>query len=146
MSLEPLLAAPWFIQAHAFCAIAAFFLGVVQLTAPKGTLPHRTLGVIWVVLMIVVTITSAFIVHPTNPGDPFWARFSFIHIFTVITAIGLVGGIRYLLAGGPNLKKHRGPFIGMFIGGLIIAGALAFLPGRIMHAVVFGGGAAYYGQ
>ncbi len=146
MSLEPLLAAPWFIQAHAFCAIAAFFLGVVQLSAPKGTLPHRTLGVLWVTLMIVVTVSSAFIVHPTKPGDPFWARFSPIHLLTLLTAFGLVGGIRYLLIGGPNLKKHKGPFIGMFIGGLIIAGALAFLPGRIMHAVAFGGEATAYGE
>ncbi len=41
MSLDPLLSAPWVIQVHAFGAIAAFFLGALQLAAPKGTLPHR---------------------------------------------------------------------------------------------------------
>jgi uncharacterized membrane protein len=44
MSLEPLFAAPVVVQIHAFAAMAAFVLGIVQFSAPKGTLPHRTLG------------------------------------------------------------------------------------------------------
>ena len=36
------------IPLHAFAAMAAFVLGIVQFAAPKGTLPHRTLGWIWV--------------------------------------------------------------------------------------------------
>ena len=31
-----------------FAAMAAFVLGVVQLCAPKGTLPHRAIGWMWV--------------------------------------------------------------------------------------------------
>lgn len=58
MSLAPLLNASPAIQIHAFAAMAAFALGVVQLTAPKGTLPHRTIGWAWVVLMMMVCITS----------------------------------------------------------------------------------------
>ena len=139
MSLEPLLEAPWVIQLHAFCAIAAFFLGIVQFTAPKGTLPHRTLGAVWVALMIAVTASSIFVRPALRPGLPLAEWFGPIHIFTIITALGLIGGIGHLIRGGPNLKRHKHPFLGMFIGGLIIAGALAFLPGRIMHEVVFGG-------
>ena len=47
MSLAPLLNAAPAIPVHAFAAMAVFVLGVVQLAAPKGTLPHRTLGWIW---------------------------------------------------------------------------------------------------
>ena len=43
MTLVPLLAAPLVIVVHAFAAMAAFALGLVQLLAPKGTLPHRRL-------------------------------------------------------------------------------------------------------
>ena len=50
------------IQVHAFAAMAAFALGLVQLAAPKGTLPHRTLGYIWVALMAIVCVTS-FLIH-----------------------------------------------------------------------------------
>lgn len=28
--------------------------------------------------------------------------------------------------------------MGLYVGGLLIAGALAFSPGRLMHALVFG--------
>ena len=48
MSLAPLLDAPGTIPLHAFAAMAAFALGIVQFAAPKGTLPHRTIGWIWV--------------------------------------------------------------------------------------------------
>lgn len=139
MTLEPLLDAPLIVQVHAFAAMAAFALGAIQFLAPKGTLPHRTLGLVWIVLMAAITVSSAMIQHPVEPGDPFWERFSFIHIFTVLTAYGLVGGVLALLRGGPGLKNHSKPFTGIFIGGLIVAGALAFLPGRIMHQVAFGG-------
>jgi uncharacterized membrane protein len=44
MSLTPLLNAAPEIQIHAFAAMSAFALGIVQLAAPKGTLPHRTLA------------------------------------------------------------------------------------------------------
>lgn len=80
MSLQPLLDASLVIQAHAFAAMAAFILGVIQLLAPKGTLPHRTIGLVWIALMLIVAGTSAFIYRPTQPGDPFWARFSLIHL------------------------------------------------------------------
>ena len=53
MSLAPLLDAAPAIPLHAFAAMAAFALGLVQFAAPKGTLPHRTIGWIWVVLMAV---------------------------------------------------------------------------------------------
>ena len=51
MSLSPLLDAAPAIPVHAFAAMAAFALGLVQFAAPKGTLPHRTLGWIWVALL-----------------------------------------------------------------------------------------------
>jgi hypothetical protein len=48
MSLAPLLQASPDIQLHAFAAMGAFVIGAVQLAAPKGTLPHRIVGSIWV--------------------------------------------------------------------------------------------------
>src|SRR5579871_5717281 len=54
MNFSPLLDAAPAIPVHAFAAMAAFALGLVQFAAPKGTLPHRTLGWIWVALMALV--------------------------------------------------------------------------------------------
>jgi uncharacterized membrane protein len=61
VSLAPLLNAAPAIQLHAFVALAAFGLGAVQLAAPKGTLPHRTMGWMWVTLMVVVAASSFWI-------------------------------------------------------------------------------------
>ena len=58
MSLAPLLDAAPAIPVHAFAAMAAFALGLVQFAAPKGTLPHRTVGWIWVALMATVAASS----------------------------------------------------------------------------------------
>jgi uncharacterized membrane protein len=139
VTLEPLLQAPLIVQVHAFGAMAAFALGVIQIVAPKGTLPHKTIGVFWIALMIVVTVSSAFILRPAPPGAAYWERLSPIHLFIPLTTFGLVSGVFLLLRGGPALKRHSLPFVSVFLGGLIIAGVLAFLPGRIMHEVAFGG-------
>ena len=139
MSLQPLLDAPWVIQVHAFGAMAGFLLGIVQFTAPKGTLPHKTIGFVWILILSVVGVSSIFIRPSIYPGLPITQWFSFIHIFTILTFWGVIEGSYRLIRGGPKLKKHSGPFLGLFIGGLVIAGAFAFLPGRIMNEVVFGG-------
>ena len=55
VTLAPLLSASPAIKLHAFAAMAAFALGVVQLSAPKGTLPHRAIGWLWVMLMLVAS-------------------------------------------------------------------------------------------
>src|ERR1700688_3836407 len=75
MSLAPLLNAAPAIPLHAFAAMTAFVLGAVQLAAPKGTLPHRTLGWIWVGLMLVIS-ASSFLIH----GIRMWGPWSPIHI------------------------------------------------------------------
>src|ERR1700722_15550390 len=84
MTLAPLLAATPAIQIHAFAAMTAFALGLVQFAAPKGTLPHRTLGWIWVTLMLVVSVT-AFFIHQIR----LWGEWSPIHLLAIFTLIML---------------------------------------------------------
>ncbi|MGA9300111.1 MAG: DUF2306 domain-containing protein, partial [Bradyrhizobium sp.] len=69
MSLAPLLDAAPEIPVHAFAAMAAFVLGVIQFAAPKGTLPHRTIGWIWVLLMLAVA-GSSFWIHKIRLWGP----------------------------------------------------------------------------
>src|SRR6266550_2202820 len=126
MSLTPLLNAAPEVQVHAFAAITAFVLGVVQLGAPKGTLPHRTLGWVWVVLLLVIS-ASSFLIH----GIRMWGPWSPIHILSVLTP-------SVLAAGGHRVRTHRITMISIFAGALVIAGLFTLVPGRIMHSVVFG--------
>src|SRR4030088_663112 len=83
MNLAPLLNAAPAIPLHAFAAMAAFVLGTVQLTAPKGTLPHRTLGWIWVILMVIVA-GSSFWIHQIRLLCP-WISIHLLSIFTLVT-------------------------------------------------------------
>ena len=131
MSLAPLLQASPAIQVHAFSAMAAFALGIVQLAAPKGTLPHRTVGWIWVALMAIVCVT-AFWIHEIRMWGP-WSPIHLLAIFTlVMLPLAVVHARRHRVDG------HRRAMIGIFTGALLVAGAFTFYPGRIMHAVVFG--------
>ncbi len=131
MSLAPLLRADPAIQIHAFAAMAAFALGVVQLTAPKGTLRHRTLGWLWVALMLIVS-TTAFFIHQIR----LWGPWSPIHLLAIFTLVMLP--IAVFAARRHAVERHRRAMIGIFVGALVIAGLFTFVPGRIMHAVAFG--------
>lgn len=131
MTLAPLLNAPAVVQIHAFAAMAAFALGTVQLTAPKGTLPHRTIGWIWAALMAVIAI-SAFFIHDIR----MWGPWSPIHLIAIYVLVSLP--LAVLHARKHRVASHRRAMIGLFVGGLVIAGAFTFLPGRIMNAVAFG--------
>jgi uncharacterized membrane protein len=131
LSLAPLLSASPAIQLHAFAAMTAFVLGLVQLAAPKGTLPHRTLGGIWVAIMFVVAISSFFI-HQLRV----WGPWSPIHLLSIFTLVMLPLGV--WRAHNHQVQRHRWIMISLFCGALLIAGLFTLMPGRIMHAVVFG--------
>lgn len=130
MNIELFFTAPWHVQLHALAAMGALALGVVQFTAPKGTLPHRTLGYVWVALMGTAAITAIFI-REINDG-----AFSWIHILIPITLIGVVElAIR---ARRGMTVKHRASALVLFLAALLLPGAFAFTPDRLMHVVLFG--------
>jgi uncharacterized membrane protein len=131
MSLAPLLDAEPLIQVHAFAAMAAFALGIVQLAAPKGTLPHRTIGWIWVILLALIVLSSFFI-HEIKLIGPF----SPIHLLSIFTLVMLPLAVAH--ARRHEVQRHRWAMTGIFVGALVIVGAFTFVPGRIMHAVVLG--------
>lgn len=131
MSLEPLLAAPLATRVHAFAAMAAFALGAAQLAAPKGTVPHRTIGWIWVLLMVTVAMTS-FWIHDLRV----WGEWSPIHLLSIFTLIMLPAAVIHAVR--HRVADHRKAMLGLFTGALVIAGLFTSWPGRIMHAVLFG--------
>jgi uncharacterized membrane protein len=131
VSLAPLLDAAPQIPLHAFSAMAAFVLGLIQFAAPKGTLPHRTIGWIWVALMAVVAVSS-FWIHQIRLVGPF----SPIHLLSIFTLVMLPLGV--WRAHRHQVVDHRRVMVLTFTGALVIAGLFTLLPGRIMHAVVFG--------
>jgi uncharacterized membrane protein len=131
MSLAPLLDAAPAIPLHAFAAMSAFVLGLVQFAAPKGTLPHRTIGWVWVLLMAAVAASSFWIHQIRLVG-----RWSPIHLLSIFTLLMLP--LAVWRAHRHRVTDHRRAMIAIFSGALVVAGLFTLLPGRIMHAVVFG--------
>jgi uncharacterized membrane protein len=131
MSLAPLLNAAPVIQVHAFAAITALCLGIVQLAAPKGTLPHRTLGYVWAALMMTIAGSSLWI---TRPG--WWMGYGPIHILSFYVLIAVPVAIMRARQG--RIGSHSKTMTGVFLGALVVAGLFTFVPGRIMHTVLFG--------
>ncbi|MET4721499.1 putative membrane protein [Bradyrhizobium japonicum] len=131
MSAAPLLEAAPAIPLHAFAAMAAFVLGLVQFAAPKGTLPHRMIGWIWVGLMAVVA-ASSFWIHQIRLVGPF----SPIHLLSIFTLVMLP--LAVWRAHTHRVADHRRIMIMTFVGALVIAGLFTLMPGRIMHRVIFG--------
>src|SRR5229473_3759592 len=131
MSLAPLFAAPAVIQLHAFAALGAFALGVVQLSAPKGTIPHRVFGWAFAGLMLAVVVSSFFI-HTIR----LWGPWSPIHLLSLFTLAMLP--LAVWRARQHDVRRHQRAMTSLFVGALVIAGGFTLLPGRIMHAVLFG--------
>jgi uncharacterized membrane protein len=55
-----------------------------QLAAPKGTLPHRAIGWIWALLMLLVSVSALFI-HELC----IWGRLSPFHLLAIFTLVTL---------------------------------------------------------
>lgn len=131
MNIAALLAAPLAVQAHVYAALAALALGTVQLAAPKGTLPHRTIGWLWVLLMAATALSSFVFVWGCG-----FSGLGPIHILSVVTLFTLVGLVRAARRG--DIRGHSSGVLWLFFAALIGAGAFTLLPGRLMHDVMFG--------
>lgn len=136
MTLEPLLHASLAVRIHVATVLPAFIIGTYLIFfSRKGAPFHRALGYVYLTLMTITAITTLFI-HALMPNGPF-GGFSPVHLLVGLTLFGIVGALRG--AWTHNIPLHRISMISVYVGGLLIAGSLTFLPHRIMHAVVFGG-------
>jgi uncharacterized membrane protein len=121
---------PLKIKVHILAALSALGIGTIILFRPKGTGFHKTLGWTWVIAMATTAVSSLFITGINGNA------YSFIHLFSGWTIIGLPMAI-YAIR-NRKVETHKRAMTGMFVGGLLIAGALAFLPGRFMFEFLLG--------
>lgn len=130
MNLAPLLDAPLAIQIHVAAVIPAAILGPYMFWARKGTPVHRLLGKVWLGLMV-VTALSSFFIHTIN----LFLGLSPIHL---LSAYVLYGSWKAVAAARAHrIRKHKLNVIGMYVGGIVVAGGFTLLPGRLMHAILF---------
>ena len=120
---------PMVIQAHVLAAVTALLLGLIQFAGPKGTTVHRVIGWGWVLLMMTVAISS-FAMMTLGGG------FSPIHVLSAVVLVLVPLGV--YSARRRRVDRHRGYMTGVFVFGLIVAGAFTFVPGRLMWRLFLG--------
>lgn len=130
MNLAPLLDAPLAIQVHVATVIPAALIGPYMFWARKGTPAHRLIGKVWLGLMVVAALSSFFI-HTLS----LFVGFSPIHLLSVYVLYGSWKAIA--AARAHRIREHKLNVIGMYMGGILVAGGFTLLPGRLLHEVFF---------
>ena len=109
---------------HLAALVPAIAIGVIQLAAPKGTRPHKVLGWIWMVSMLVAVLSSFWIME-LRKG----AGFSVIHLLSIWVLIAMSCAIWFIRRG--NVRAHKRFMVGTLIG-VAGAGMGALMPGRFL--------------
>jgi len=73
---------------------------------------------------------------PAEVGPRFLNHFGFIHAFSALALYSVPAA--YIAIRRENIKAHRANMVGLYAGGILIAGAFAFSPGRMLHGWLFG--------
>ena len=118
---------------HLASVIPAFVLGTYLLLNRKGTPSHKLLGKIYMLLMLSTAIFTLFL--QAEVGPTIFQHFGFIHLFSLLVLYSVPSA--YYAAKKGRVKIHRDNMIGVYVGGILIAGAFAFSPGRLLHTWLF---------
>jgi uncharacterized membrane protein len=73
---------------------------------------------------------------PAEVGPRLLNHFGVIHIFSLMALLSVP--IAYIAARRGYIRAHRAAMISLYVGGILIAGAFAFSPGRMLHRWLFG--------
>jgi len=119
---------------HLATILPAFLIGTFLLLRRKGTPLHKALGRIYLPLMILTGITT--LLMQAQVGPRFLNHFGFIHVFSLVTLYSAPAA--YFAVRRGDIKAHRGYMIGLYVGGILIAGAFTLAPGRMIHDWIFG--------
>ena len=118
------------IPLHAYTAFLAIIIGGIQLSLPKGTKVHKYIGYSWIILILIVSISS-FWIHTIKMVS----IFSPIHLLSAYTIFSVTHAINSARRG--DIKRHKQTMKLIYVLALIITGFFTLLPGRTMNAVFF---------
>jgi uncharacterized membrane protein len=130
MRLAPLLQVSPAIQIHVAAAVLALFLGTYQFLARKGTIPHRILGWVWIVLLGSICVSSFFI-----PGTLFIGPISVFHALSVYTLWALFLGARAARNG--EVADHKSYMAWIFGLSVVLSAVIAVASGGVLYQVFF---------
>lgn len=124
MNLNQLLMAGPAVHIHLAATILALALGAFMLIRRKGTISHRGLGWIWVVLMLTAAISSFWI---TGLNDGSFSPIHILSIVVLVTVPAAIFAIRHR-----RVNTHRRAMQALYFSGLVLPGLLTLLPDRLL--------------
>jgi uncharacterized membrane protein len=130
MNIKPLLDAGLAIQLHVAAAIIAIALSAAVIVVRRGTPAHKHVGRAWVAMLTLICISSFWITGMNG------SSYSWIHLLSAWTLLGLLQAVWAIRAG--KIRVHKYAMTSTMIGALLGAGFFAFMPGRLMSAILFG--------
>nr|WP_256260981.1 DUF2306 domain-containing protein [Shewanella sp. NIFS-20-20] len=113
--------------------IPAFLIGTYLLFTKKGTPNHKKFGRIYMILMLVTASISLFM--QAQLGTLFLGHFGYIHLLSFLTIYAVP--VAYFSAKNGNIKRHKTSMVALYVGGMLVAGTFALLPGRLLHGWLF---------
>ena len=84
-------------------------------------------------LMLATAVITLFM--SAQVGPTVFDHFGFIHLLSFLVFYSVPSA--YMAARAGEVHKHRAHMIGLYLGGILIAGALTFAPGRLLHSWFF---------
>ncbi|OEF56334.1 hypothetical protein A1OU_16340 [Enterovibrio norvegicus] len=118
---------------HLVAAVTSFFIGSFLLIRQKGSSVHKQLGKVYMLLMLATAISALFI--PAQVGPQVFYHFGYIHILSLVTLYTVPEAFFAIRRG--DIKKHRNAMVILYVMALVVAGAFAFMPGRLLHSWLF---------
>jgi uncharacterized membrane protein len=122
-------AQPLPMQLHIIAISLAVPLGVVMMLSRKGRRFHRVAGWTWAGLVTFGAVTPVWLAL----SDRHWYP---IHLIVIFVMTLLITGV--WAARRHKVALHRHLMIWLYFGSILGAGALTFMPGRLMWRLFFG--------
>ena len=111
----------------------AFIIASYMMLIKKGTAQHKFLGRIYMVLMLFTATVTLFM--SAQVGPTLFDHFGFIHLLSVLVLYSVPSAYFAIKAG--DVKKHKLNMIGLYIGGMVVAGGFTLVPGRFLGDLIF---------
>ncbi|MGY0565318.1 MAG: DUF2306 domain-containing protein, partial [Paraglaciecola chathamensis] len=114
---------------HLATVLPAFLIGTYLLANRKGTPTHRTLGKVYMGLMLVTALLTLFMAAQVGPV--LIGHFGYVHLFSLLVLYAVPSA--YFAVRKGNIAKHKRSMILLYTGAILIAGGFTFTPGRMLY-------------
>lgn len=120
---------------HLATVLPAFLIATaLLLSSHKGSLSHRRWGRVFMVLMLLTALLS--LAMPAQVGPALFGHLGGVHVLSLLVLYSVPQAWQAARQG--RVAAHRAIMRRLYAGGLLLAGSLALLPGRMLHGWLFG--------